>query len=60
MDYPVLIAKDQGIPLMQALGNSRVGLPYTLVIDRRGKVVFTKLGPMSEAEIAAAMAEAQR
>ena len=28
MDYPVLLAKDQGLPLMQALGNSRT-VSYT-------------------------------
>ena len=58
MEYPVLIAKDQGIPLMQALGNSRVGLPYTLVLDRQGKVIASKLGPMTRDEMAAAFAAA--
>ena len=58
MDYPVLIAKDQGIPLMQALGNSRAGLPYTLVLDRRGKVIASKLGPMTQDEMAAAFGAA--
>lgn len=58
MDYPIFIAKDQGIPLMQALGNSRAGLPYTLVLDRQGKVVASKLGPMSKDEMAAAFAAA--
>lgn len=58
MDYPVLIAKDRGIPLMQALGNSRAGLPYTLVLDRQGKVIASKLGPMTKDEMAAAFAAA--
>jgi thiol-disulfide isomerase/thioredoxin len=58
MDYPVLLAKEQGIPLMQALGNTRAGLPYTLVLDRQGKVVASKLGPMSKDEMASAFAAA--
>jgi thiol-disulfide isomerase/thioredoxin len=58
MDYPVLLAKDQGIPLMQALGNAQAGLPYTLVLDRQGRVVATKLGPMKKAEMASAFAAA--
>lgn len=58
MDYPVLLAKEQGIPLMQALGNSRAGLPYTLVLDRQGKVIASKLGPMSQEEMAAAFGAA--
>src|SRR5574343_2093433 len=36
MGYPEFVAKAQGIPLMQALGNSKGGLPYTLFIDRHG------------------------
>ena len=38
MDYPVFVAKGTGIPLMQALGNTKAGLPYTLFIDRHGNV----------------------
>ena len=44
IDYPVFVAKNQGIPLMQALGNTRGGLPYTLFIDRNGRVVQQKMG----------------
>lgn len=44
MDYPVLVAKEQGIPLMQALGNTKAGLPYTLFIDRHGNVIQRKMG----------------
>lgn len=56
MDYTVLLAKDQGLPLLLALGNAKGGLPYTLVIDRSGKVVAKKLGLMSRAELEAALA----
>ena len=51
MDYPVVVAKGKGIWLMQALGNSQAGLPFTVVIDRQGKVVSRKLGPMSQADM---------
>jgi YD repeat-containing protein len=43
MDYTVLLAKDQGVPLLRALGNAKAGLPFTLVIDASGRVVATKL-----------------
>jgi thiol-disulfide isomerase/thioredoxin len=56
MDYPVFVAKAAGIPLMQALGNKRGGLPYTLVIDRDGKVVQIKMGLMKKADLEAAAA----
>lgn len=54
MDYPVLLAKAQGIELMKALGNARAGLPFTLAVDRQGKVVMHKLGKASRADIEAA------
>jgi len=56
MEYTVLLAKDQGLPLLRALGNMKAALPYTLAIDRNGKVVSTKLGLMTKADIDAALA----
>lgn len=44
MDYPVFVAREKGIPLMQALANTRGGLPFTLFIDRNGQVIQKKLG----------------
>ncbi len=51
MDYTVLLAKDGGIELMKALGNTRAGLPFTVAIDRRGEIVAIKLGAMNRAEL---------
>lgn len=56
MDYPVLIAGDQGIPLMQALGNKVGGLPYTLYIDDRGRIAGTRTGMLRAADLEAAAA----
>jgi thiol-disulfide isomerase/thioredoxin len=50
IDYPVLLAKSKGIWLMQATGNTQAGLPFTLVIDRQGKIVSRKLGPIRKAD----------
>lgn len=58
IDYPVLLAKEQGIALMQALGNAKAGLPFTLAVDRRGKIVYKKLGGMNAADVDAAFAAA--
>ena len=38
MNYPVLLAKDKGIALLQSLGNPKSGLPFTVVIDRQGNM----------------------
>ena len=45
ISYPVLIAgSDNGIALLQSLGNKVAGLPFTMVLDRQGKIVAVKLG----------------
>lgn len=54
IDYPVFIAKDKGIPLMLALGNKLGGLPYTLYIDRDGRVVGQKTGVLKPGDLEAA------
>lgn len=54
MDYPVFVAKEKGIPLMQALANTKGGLPFTLFIDRNGQVIQKKLGLIKKADLDAA------
>jgi thiol-disulfide isomerase/thioredoxin len=51
INYPVLIAGLESIDLVRKLGNRQGGLPYTLVLDRRGTAVATHLGILSEAEL---------
>ncbi|MBU1237894.1 MAG: TlpA family protein disulfide reductase [Gammaproteobacteria bacterium] len=60
MTYPVLLGKGEGLALMAALGNNQGGLPFTVVIDRRGELVGRKLGRMSRSEMDAAFAAAVR
>jgi thiol-disulfide isomerase/thioredoxin len=57
MDYPVFVAKEQGIPLMKALGNTKGGLPFTVFIDGNGQVIQTKLGLIKKADLDAAAAQ---
>jgi len=51
MDYPVFVAGDKGIPLMQNLGNTVGGLPFTLFVDRNGQIVERKLGMIKKADL---------
>jgi thiol-disulfide isomerase/thioredoxin len=51
MNYPVFLGKEQAIPLMQALGNRKGGLPYTLAIDASGQVVSSKMGLLKKADL---------
>ena len=53
MRYTNLLAKTKGIELMQSIGNPKAVVPFTLVIDRAGNVVGSKLGAMKKAEIEA-------
>ena len=58
IDYPVLTAGEQGIALMQNLGNVSAGLPYTVVLDREGQIRAHKLGALSRKEMTTAFAAA--
>ena len=51
IDYPLFVAGDQGLPLLRALGNKAGGLPYTLFIDRQGRVIATKAGMIRPGEL---------
>ncbi|MBL8416827.1 MAG: TlpA family protein disulfide reductase, partial [Dechloromonas sp.] len=54
MDYPIFIAREQGFPLMKALGNTKAGLPFTVFIDGNGQVIQIKLGLLKKADLDAA------
>lgn len=57
VDYPVVVSGLQrGVELMQALGNDKAGLPYTVIIDRQGHVVVRKLGGMKLEDVEKAVA----
>ena len=46
--YPLAIGSMGVIDLTRRLGNKAAGLPYTIVLDRSGRVVKTHLGGISE------------
>lgn len=54
--YPVLVAEAGGIELMRELGNGAGGLPFTVLLDRQGRVVGRKLGAYSRPELESALA----
>jgi thiol-disulfide isomerase/thioredoxin len=51
INYPVLIAGDQGMILSSKLGNFLAGVPFTLVVDRQGKIVESETGKFSKEDI---------
>jgi thiol-disulfide isomerase/thioredoxin len=54
--YPVLVADAAGIPLMRELGNTAGGLPFTVLLDRQGRLSGRKLGAYSGPELQSAVA----
>jgi len=46
VNYPILIGGYGAIELSKTLGNRVVALPFTIVVDRQGRVAFTQLGPL--------------
>lgn len=51
--YPLLVGGNEVINLSKELGNQRMGLPFTLIIDAHGKIHTRKLGELQETELAA-------
>jgi thiol-disulfide isomerase/thioredoxin len=47
MNYPVLLGDLAGIDLARRIGNTEGGLPYSVIVDRNGKIVTTQLGTIS-------------
>jgi peroxiredoxin len=53
--YPILIGEGEAHALAQALGNASGALPYTVVIDRAGRIVLSHLGRLPRARLEAAL-----
>ena len=60
ISYPLLIAGPEGIELAQDLGNSHSALPYTVVFGPRGEPLLTRLGRVSEAQLATLLQKSAR
>ena len=51
VDYPLLIAETVGGDLMRQLGNTRMGLPYTVVLTPAGQASLAQLGKLPESKL---------
>jgi len=56
ISYPVLIGEFSAVQLMRKLGNRGGGLPFTVVMDRRGTLRQRKLGAYSQVELSTMVA----
>jgi thiol-disulfide isomerase/thioredoxin len=57
VNYPVLIGDIGMIELTKAHGNDKQALPFSYVLDKSGRIVHTKLGKLTRAEILAISAK---
>jgi thiol-disulfide isomerase/thioredoxin len=55
INYPIFLTKEPGLALMQALGNSKTVLPFTVVINRHGTIVSSHIGAMTREKLDAAV-----
>lgn len=53
MNYPVLIGEMDAIELARSAGNQFGGLPFTVVMDRKGRLIGTEIGGLNEEKLTA-------
>jgi thiol-disulfide isomerase/thioredoxin len=51
LNYPALIAGYDAVDLSKSLGNELSALPFTVIIDRKGNVASTQLGPFKPGKL---------
>jgi len=57
VSYPLLIGAADTLGVARKLGNRSDGLPYTVVLDRKGGLLATRLGEWNEADLEAFLAK---
>ena len=57
LNYPALIGGYGAMELSKTLGNNLMALPFTVILDRSGRVVHTQLGPLREERLRGIVAQ---
>lgn len=57
LNYPTLIGGFGAMELSKSFGNTVMALPFTVIVDRAGRVAHTQLGPLKEAQLAAILSQ---
>jgi thiol-disulfide isomerase/thioredoxin len=55
VNYPILVGEGAAHSLARQLGNPSGALPYTIVLDRDGKIVLSHLGRLPRATLESAL-----
>ncbi len=51
VSYPIMVASAATLGLTAGLGNASQGLPFTLILDRQGHLLSSKLGRLLDEEL---------
>lgn len=51
VNYPILVAGVDGLEMLREAGNDAGALPFTVYIDRAGKIIKASLGQVTEKDI---------
>jgi thiol-disulfide isomerase/thioredoxin len=55
LNYPALIGGYDAVDLSKSLGNQLSALPFTIIVDRKGNVAATQLGPFKADKLRATL-----
>jgi thiol-disulfide isomerase/thioredoxin len=47
VNYPILIGNESSIEMSKQLGNRFQGLPFSVIADRSGKIIYTQAGELT-------------
>jgi thiol-disulfide isomerase/thioredoxin len=51
LNYPALIGGYDSVEITKALGNPLAALPFTVILDRDGRVVYNQMGPLKPEQL---------
>ncbi len=51
INYPVLMGSDEGVTLARQLGNTVDAIPFTIIVNLQGKIIFRQPGEFSKEKI---------
>jgi len=51
VSYPIVIGGLEGSNLSKQMGNTQGALPFTVIVNSKGKSIYSKLGKISEEEL---------
>lgn len=57
VNYPILIGEQEAVAVSESLGNAQGGLPFTVIVDRTGRITQHQLGEVKEKYLEAVITE---